>query len=87
MTKAERQHLAKLANMPCIVCRAYPVQVHHILSGGRRIDHFHTLPLCFPHHQAGLNNDRIASRHPWKREFEKRYGKEMELLAKVRAQL
>jgi hypothetical protein len=36
--------------------------------------------LCPTHHRAGINNDFSVSRHPWKREFESRYGTEQELL-------
>lgn len=30
------------------------VQVHHLLSGSRRIGHMATVGLCYWHHQAGL---------------------------------
>lgn len=84
MTKAERQWMQAIADLPCIVCRSRPVCVHHLLDGGRRISHEHTIPLCWQHHQSGRNDAQIVSRHPWKRAFEKRYGTEMELLEKVR---
>ena len=41
------------------------------------------LPLCYRHHREGGNNELFASRHPYKKEFEKRYGTEEELLEKV----
>jgi hypothetical protein len=31
----------------------------------------------------GENNQLLVSRHPWKKEFEKRYGTEWELLEQV----
>jgi len=36
--------------------------------------------LCPTHHRSGLNNVHVVSRHPWKREFESRYGTEEGLL-------
>ena len=33
-TKAERDHMAKIADMPCVVCFCSPVEVHHALTGG-----------------------------------------------------
>ena len=78
-----------LQDMGCIVClnnldvRSDP-DIHHILHAGRRIDDFHTIPLCPSHHRSGIKNDIAVSRHPWKKEFEKRYGTETELLEQVR---
>jgi hypothetical protein len=49
--------------------------------------HLFTLPLCDPgHHQNGAQFG-IVSRHPWKAQFEARYGTEMDLLARLRAEL
>ena len=42
--------------------------------------HLKTLSLCPNHHRMGLNNELIVSRHPYKAEFVKRYGTEIELL-------
>jgi hypothetical protein len=77
-----------LQDIGCIVClntfgvRSEP-DIHHILKGKGRIDDFHTLPLCPSHHRLGENNQLLVSRHPWKKEFEKRYGTEWELLEQV----
>jgi hypothetical protein len=78
-----------IAAMGCIVCHKIghgytPAEAHHLLSGGRQIDDFHTIPLCKPHHRAGVKNADYVSRHPWKKDFELRYGKESELLALTR---
>jgi hypothetical protein len=43
--------------------------------------------LCPTHHRLGIKTNLFVSRHPWKREFERRYGTEMELLDKVKALL
>jgi hypothetical protein len=73
----------------CIAClvdgKGYYVaeEIHHVLSGGRRRGHKFVLPLCYVHHRSGTNNVYSVSRHPWKREFERRYGTEQKLLAVV----
>lgn len=88
MTKAEKEWCDFLISYGCYICRLrnfgyiYP-QVHHILKSGRRIDHLHTLPLCFSCHESGVNTTEFVSRHPWKREFERRYGPELDMLAEV----
>jgi hypothetical protein len=70
----------------CVVCFLQtglrtPAAIHHILSGGRRMGHLYTLPLCDPgHHQASQTPEKI-SRHPHKARFEAAYGTELELLA------
>lgn len=69
----------------CIVCylQGYgknPAHFHHILKNGKRISHMDGFGLCPTHHNSGLNNPDFVSRHPWRREFEERYGTEMYLL-------
>jgi hypothetical protein len=41
----------------CVACRlrgvaSYAVEIHHLLSGGRRIGHMATVGLCIWHHRA-----------------------------------
>jgi hypothetical protein len=72
----------------CIVCRLeglgyVEAEIHHVLKNGRRMGHMFVLPLCALHHRIGYNHVEIVSRHPWKREFEARYGTEEQLLARV----
>lgn len=88
MTKAEKSWLDAITRMGCVVCLCSGLETdgepHHILSGGRRIDHMHTICLCPAHHRSGRNDAYAVSRHPWRREFEARYGTEQELLAWTR---
>lgn len=90
-TAAERAWMDWITAQGCIACRIdgvgfRPAAVHHILRGGQRIGHLHTLPLCDPgHHQNGAHLG-LVSRHPWKTRFESRYGTEWELLALLRAE-
>ena len=87
MTKAQR-HIGRVKELGCVICRNLslgetPADAHHILRSGRRIDDFHTIPLCELHHRSGVNSAEAVSRHPWKREFESKYGSEMSLLAQT----
>lgn len=89
MTDDEKNWLDAICMLGCIVCRnellgRTPAEPHHLLRGGKRIDHFHTIPLCVSHHRAGICNGLFVSRHPYRREFERRYGTEQELLEQVR---
>jgi hypothetical protein len=87
-----RKHMALVAQLPCVVCvktglGESKAEVHHILKSGKRIDDYNVIALCTAHHRGGMNTDEIVSRHPWKREFEKRYGTESELLELTREEL
>ena len=94
-TKAEAAWMASVAAFGCIVCWLFhgvktPCAVHHILRGGIRMGHMHTIGLCDPgHHQnAGLQpGSGKISRHPDKARFEEAYGTELDLLAQTRALL
>ena len=77
-----------VSQMGCIVCRLHfncfsPAEVHHISGKNKPGAHLNTIGLCFKHHREGANNDLYVSRHPYKREFEKRYGTEQYLLEKT----
>ena len=89
MTLAERQFQTRVRDLGCIACRVMgvfgtPCDIHHILEGGRRMGEMFVLGLCVSHHRSELNNKHIVSRHHWKREFETRYGTELELLERTR---
>lgn len=47
-TKAEREHMAAVAALPCLVCGCWPVEVHH--EGWPR-SNLRLLPLCPCHHR------------------------------------
>jgi hypothetical protein len=81
-----QDYMRDIASLGCIVCHKFlhmfsPADAHHILRGGRKIDDYHTIPLCYAHHRSGNKNEDYVSRHPWHTEFEKRYGSEWDLLA------
>jgi hypothetical protein len=89
----KQEWFAALQDLGCIVCLnefgiKSPPDIHHIhQNGNRRVDDFHTIPLCPNHHRSGVNNEQYVSRHPWKKEFEKRYGNEWDLLEQVREKI
>ena|ERR1035437_550856 len=92
MTIAEQEWCDAIVRLGCCVCQRQgvgdtPAEVHHLLSGGRKIGHESTIPLCSPgHHRNGDDKIKI-SRHPNKARFEAAYGSERELLAWVREQV
>ena len=81
----ERAWMDFIVAYGCVACRAdgvppRPTAVHHILRGGVRMGHLFTLPLCDPGHHQGGDAIGLTSRHPWKAQFEAKYGTEMQLL-------
>ena len=83
-TKAEKEHMSKVASLGCLVCQR-PANVHHIrpigLGIGNRSSHYETIPLCHDHHQGKF------SIHNSKKEFEAMYGTEKQLLQKTLQEL
>lgn len=92
MTKAEKQHLDRVAALCCIACRQFgiddtPAEIHHLRDGygaAQRAPYDETIPLCPTHHRSGPYG--IAF-HAGPKAFEKRYGTERELLEQVRGLL
>lgn len=49
MSNASKRHMGKVAQLPCCVCGAHGVHVHHIREGqgmSQRASDFLTVPLC-----------------------------------------
>ena len=85
MTKAEQSWLDAICRLGCCVCirtgrGETPAEPHHLLDGGRRLGHMWSIPLCPIHHRNGGLNSQWVARHPYRVEFVKRYGPELELL-------
>jgi hypothetical protein len=90
--KLERERLQAVADMPCYACfqdgLEMQSEVHHIRSlklgsgMGKKSDVVYTIPLCPKHHRFGK-----VSVHLGKKEFEKRYGTELEILEKVNREI
>lgn len=90
MTKAEKAHLSRLADIGCIACRLdghhdTPAEIHHLREGmgmGQRNNHYRAIPLCPAHHR-GTMGIKVPSVHGTPQNFMFRYGTEADLLHKV----
>ena len=87
--KEERDWMDQASRLGCIVCKLYlecdtPAEIHHLDGKTKPMAHLKSIPLCFRHHREGANNDLYVSRHPYKHEFEDRYGTQEELLKQTK---
>lgn len=95
ITKAQRRRLEIIKfHVGCLACRRdhdslVPAEAHHLLSGGRRISHDATVPLCPWHHRGACNSDAGSidmeilygpSLALSKRKFHELYGTDEEML-------
>ena len=80
-TKAEREHMGRVADLGCIICGG-PAEVHHITGAGmaKRSSHYETIPLCHMHHRNGGYGVAV---HAGVREWENIHGSQRDLLEKV----
>lgn len=67
MTKAEQRHLDRVASLPCCLCGATPVHVHHVREGqgmAQRASNFLVVPLCPDCHTGpkGIHGDQTMLR-------------------------
>jgi len=82
MTKDEKNHLSKVAELGCIVCGA-PADIHHPrfdCGMSQRSRHYLAIPLCKFHHQDGPFGMAI---HNGQQEFERNFMSEQDMLAEV----
>lgn len=68
-TKAEREHLGRVAQMACILSSRRPVQVHHITDEAGRLGDFFVLPL-HPDYHVGKKGFSGSDRGAWDKSFE-----------------
>jgi len=91
VTKGEARFQREVRELGCICCRLdmgitdSPCEIHHMLSGGRRMGELFVLGLCPLHHRGGRNDAEVVSRDHSQRRFEARYGTEMSLLERTKA--
>lgn len=83
---ADKRLHNQLAALGCIACRIDGnhnpvVSIHHIDGRTKPGAHERVLPLCAGHHQDGTGIPGLIAVHPWKRQFEQKYGSQYELLA------
>jgi hypothetical protein len=88
MTKAEKEHLSKVAALGCMVCRRMgyegtPAEIHHPRRGtglGQRASHYDAIPLCPEHHRGNTGIHGLGTKG-----FPKRWGfTESDLLDEVK---
>jgi len=85
-TKAEREHMSRVASLGCIICGG-PAEFHHIKEGRysqKKSSNFHGIPLCQWHHRLGGHGVAIEAGIETWREI---YGSEWDLLDRTRARL
>ncbi len=70
-------HMGKVAQLPCIVCGARPVEVHHMPSP--RSD-MRVAPLCPPHHRREYGP---GAYHYSRQAFNEAHGSDDEILQRV----
>lgn len=71
-TKYEAERIEAMMRLGCVACAHIGIvhiaqECHHILSGGRRLGHWFTLPLCRGHHQGDWNSEQVELIPPEKR--------------------
>ena len=93
-TKAERKRMADMKDHGCCLCAELGLgwrlpDNHHILSGGRRMGHRFTIPLCKWHHEGHppMTEEMGPSLASSKRAFVSKFGTELEIMARVDAEL
>jgi hypothetical protein len=77
--RAGKAHMAKVAQLPCIICGARPVEVHHCIHGRystRRAPDMDTISLCIACHR---------ELHAAKARWESEHGPDTSYLPAVRA--
>jgi hypothetical protein len=85
-TKEESRRLDALHNMPCVInnhdCGG-GIQAHHLTSGGRRLGHMFTIPLCKWHHHWDSPLPIGDAYGKGKKSWIAKHGTEKELLEKT----
>ncbi len=91
LTKSQKRLHDDLAEMGCAVSKFVfghdetPAEIHHILDGGRRISHWHVIPLAPIFHRQGTKEypsiHSVNGSHGGRKAFEAAYGvTELELM-------
>ena len=82
MTKEEKQYVDYVVSLGCIICGS-PANAHHprfACGMSQRSPHWLVIPLCKYHHQDGPCGEAL---HNGQQEFQKKFGREEDLLAEV----
>ncbi len=82
--KQKKYHDLLCQRIGCVACladgiRNHHVSVHHVDGRTKPMAHWLVLPLCGPHHQdQGI--DGVVAVHPYKAQFQARYGRQLDLI-------
>lgn len=55
-TKASRDWMGRVAQLPCVICGSWPVEIHHVICGRfgqAKASDFDVIPLCPCCHRIG----------------------------------
>lgn len=89
-TSEEYKWMTAISGEPCCInngdCCSI-LQLHHITSGGRRLGHLFTIPLCNSHHHWDSPLPIGDAFHKGKKAWEAKHGSQMEHLRKVQERL
>lgn len=97
-TKSQAKTMRDLVgDIGCAVCLFHlgiedsPGEIHHFVSGGKRISHDAVIPLCIHHHRMGTethpSRHSATGKYGGKAVFELTYGTEWELLEKCESRM
>ena len=80
--RAGKEHMARVAQLPCVICGIRPVEVHHCICdrfSGKKASDFDTIPLCPACHRTGPQ-----AIHNGKASWVRRNGKDYDYLGVVK---
>ena len=61
------EYMAWIAEQPCCICGAWPVEVAHVGARGmsQKCSDLETLPLCVAHHREGIESQHVLGKKFW----------------------
>ena len=68
MKKSDKDYMARVAEIPCLVCGETEVELHHVRRFGETRKVSQVVPLCVYHHRAGGGIHHLGQKK-WEREF------------------
>lgn len=91
-TVEEKDWIERCIRFGCVACwldgyQPRPTAFHHIVVGGRRLGHLYGFGLRDPGHHQNGQQFGLISRHPFKAQFEAKYGSEFNILALMKVKL
>jgi hypothetical protein len=74
VTKAQKEHMDRVAALGCLVCRRLghygtPAEIHHVRQGRLGVRGDQVIPLCDKHHRNGNRALHVLGKRAFEREF------------------